>query len=248
MFKHAQKTKPYVISAEIYDYLMSHVEYQEWAEYIHDLFLKFAIPGKKIVEAGCGTGTLLNFLNQMQYRVSGFDLSFEMVREAKRKYNAIVWQGDLRSFSLKNKFDAFLCLYDSIQYLELDDFPTLLKRVYHSLNNKGLFIFDIVTETHILTYWKYLVDKDETDHYRLNRKSWYDPRKKIQHTEIECYDFISKNAYIEHHHQHVFDLDELIPILIDSDFKFEGMFGDFTLNEAHSKSDRIHFVLKKEVI
>lgn len=236
------------MSAGIYDHLMSHVDYEDWASYIQEICDIFEMPGKTLVEAGCGTGTLLDHLIKMKYQASGFDLSFEMIQEAKRKYNVPVWQGDLRFFALNKKVDGLLCLYDSIQYLSLDEFPALFDRIHQSLSDHGLFIFDIVTEMHILTYWKHSVDKDETDRFKFNRKSWYDPVKKIQHTEIECYDFVSKNAYIEHHQQHIFDLDDLMQVIVDSNFTLEGMLDDFTFNDGHPKSDRIHFVLKKDSI
>ncbi len=238
--------KPYEISSNVYDQLMDHVDYKDWAEYIHEIFERFHIPGCTVVEAGCGTGTLMASLHKLDYRISGFDLSFEMVAQAKQKYALPVWQADLRSFKTK-KVDAVLCLYDCIQYLSLNEFPELLFNIFEQLNEGGLFIFDIVTEMHILTYWKHAVDRDESDRYRFMRKSWFDPHKKIQHTEIECYDLITKNTYIEHHRQHVFNLDELIQLIFNSEFSLQCMLGDFTFSEGHTKSDRIHFVLKKEL-
>ncbi len=240
-----KKVKPYEISSIIYDQLMDHVNYKDWAAYIHEIFEKFHIPGHTVVEAGCGTGTLMAALHKLDYRISGFDISFEMVRQAKQKYTLPVWQADLRSFKIQ-KTDVILCLYDCVQYLSLDEFPELLSHIFEQLNKGGLFIFDIVTEMHILTYWKHAVDRDEADRYRFTRKSWFDPRNKIQHTEIECYDFISKNAYIEHHRQHVFNLDDLIQTIFDSELSLQRMLADFTFNEGNAKSDRIHFVLKKE--
>ena len=49
---------PYQGLAPIYDYVMDHVNYGEWAAYIHALFARFAPDTTRVVDLACGTGNV----------------------------------------------------------------------------------------------------------------------------------------------------------------------------------------------
>ena len=115
------------------------------------LFRKHHIPGKRIVELGCGSGRLAHELTRKGYRVSGIDFSRSMVTLAKR--NAP--QGHFRVGSIWDyripPADAVIAVGEVFNYqfddeVNLHRLQKLFKRVFHSLRPSGLLIFDILCE------------------------------------------------------------------------------------------------------
>ena len=248
-FLHKRKSipvVPYSIIASGYDDLMSHVDYRLWAGYLDNLIKRFGKGGRGIVDGCCGTGKMIFELSKKGYMVCGFDLSSEMIHRAGGNGEFLLWQGNLKNLSLKPDWDVFLCLYDSIQYLSIMELDSVFNEVSRCLNPEGLFIFDIVTEHHILKYW---ADYTEVMHFQnqeILRQSWYDKSKKILHTVFEVTGNRDCTVYQEHHRQSVFSLSEIEDCIRRSRFSLLGMFGDFDFQPGERTSDRIHFVLRKE--
>lgn len=239
---------PYTHLAAVYDQVMNHVDYDKWADFIVVLFRKFGSNVCRVVDGGCGTGSLLEALVRRKVRVAGFDRSIEMVRLAKQKIQSPLWVDDLRTFSCHTKWDVFLCLYDTIQYLTMREIYTLLKYMEEILLPGGLFIFDAVTESHILRYWADYTEKVEYNGLEIWRKSWYVKNRRSQHTEFEIVDDNHHKVYRERHLQYIYPLETFIKISGECGLRSMGQFEDFTLNPGHEKSDRIHFVFKRALI
>jgi SAM-dependent methyltransferase len=237
---------PYSAIASGYDDLMSHVDYRSWAGYLDKLIKCFGKAGNRIVDSCCGTGKLMFELSQKGYAVCGFDLSSEMIRQSGGNGEFLLWQGDLKNLSLKPGWDVFLCLYDSVQYLSSTDLDSVFNEVIQCLTPDGLFIFDIVTEHHVLKYW---ADYAEVMHFRnqeIMRRSWYDKTKKILHTVFEVTESGDHTVCQEHHQQSIFTLSEIEECVQRSGFIHMGKFEDFSFQPGQNRSDRIHFVLRKE--
>ncbi len=239
---------PYSTIASGYDDLMSHVDYGSWAGYLNRLIKRFGKGGRNIVDGCCGTAKMMVELSRKGYAVSGFDLSMEMLHQAGRNGVFSFWQGDLKKLSLKPNWDVFLCLYDSVQYLSISELDSVFNEVSRCLVSGGLFIFDIVTEHHVLKYW---ADYTETVHFgsqEILRQSWYDRSKKMLHTIFDVTEDGDSAVYQEHHRQSVFPLSEIEDCIRRSSFAFLGLFEDFGFQPGKETSDRVHFVLRKESI
>ena len=67
-------------------------------------------PGSRILEAGCGLGQWVLFLNQQGYHTSGLDISGETIERLRRAFPACDWrQGDVRALPFSEGcFDAVL--------------------------------------------------------------------------------------------------------------------------------------------
>jgi ubiquinone/menaquinone biosynthesis C-methylase UbiE len=237
---------PYSAIAFAYDDLMCHVNYRSWAGYLDKLIARFGNGGRRIVDGCCGTGKMMVELSRKEYAVCGFDLSLEMLHQAGRNGLFSLWQGDLKNLSLKPNWDVFLCLYDSIQYLSVSELDSVFNQVSRCLLPEGVFIFDIVTEHHVLKYW---ANYTESMHFRdqeILRQSWYNRPKKMLHTVFEVTEDKGRAGYQEHHRQSVFTLSEIEDCIRQSRFELVGMFEDFGFQPGEKTSDRIHFVLRKE--
>ncbi len=73
------------------------------------------VVGNKVVDAGCGTGDFLKYFQPAEY--IGFDISFRMVQEAKRKYGREFMVADMHNLSLPNDcFDTLVSFYGPMSY------------------------------------------------------------------------------------------------------------------------------------
>ncbi len=49
-------TKAFSLLANVYDEIMSDVQYEQWTDFILKTLTKFNWQGKKVLDLGCGTG------------------------------------------------------------------------------------------------------------------------------------------------------------------------------------------------
>ncbi len=103
--------------------------------------------GASILELGCGTGSILYTLRN-QYKVSGLDSSEQMLSIARQRLdNAKLYNADITSFSLREKYNVILCVFDSINHLtSWHSWKAVFRRARAHLKDRGLFIFDVNTE------------------------------------------------------------------------------------------------------
>ena len=86
-------------------------------ERLHALIRDFAVnPGEKILDVGTGPGVLIPYLRQgvgPSGQVCSFDLSFEMIREARKKPHTfldMIFQSDVHHIPFTDRvFDRVIC-------------------------------------------------------------------------------------------------------------------------------------------
>ncbi len=107
--------------AQYYDllYRAQGKDYEREACRLHRVIQRYKqTPGHRLLEVGCGTGEHLRYL-QAFYQVQGVDLSPEMLQVARAKLPDVkCHQGDMRAFRIDDRFDAVVCLFGSIGYVE----------------------------------------------------------------------------------------------------------------------------------
>ena len=64
-----------------YDEIMEVIEYDLWVDFVKP-YLK---PEIKILDLACGSGTFANSIANLGYKISGLDLSEEIINVAKEK-------------------------------------------------------------------------------------------------------------------------------------------------------------------
>ncbi len=137
--------------AEVYDTFMQDTPYEQWVNYIEEIYKKFGLKPNLIAELGCGTGNISNKLAKKGYDLIGIDNSFQMLAKAKEKankenLNVLYLEQDMREFELYGTVDCILSICDSINYiLDENELLEVFKLVNNYLDPKGLFIFDINT-------------------------------------------------------------------------------------------------------
>ncbi len=99
---------------------------------------------KKVLELACGTGSILKLLEK-KYQVFGLDLSSGMLSLAKKKVKSgKFFHQDMTKFTINEKFDVILCVFDSINHLlKFSQWQQVFSKVDQQLTEDGIFIFDM---------------------------------------------------------------------------------------------------------
>ena len=249
---HITRHQPYHTLAQIYDYVMRHVEYDKWAAYIHAILERFEHYPRNLVDLACGTGNIALELRSLGYVVSGVDRSASMLqvgREKSRQAGADIdfLQSDLRRLDdLGETFDAAVCIYDSVNYLlTLTEIQQALDQIHSILSPDGLLIFDVCTEQNSLRYFNAVRDTEEGPGFTYSRHSYYDRTGQLQMNHFRIRFEGREGVWEEIHTQRIYPLKQIIAQIEDSPFDLRGAFSGFTFKSGSERSDRIHFVLHR---
>lgn len=100
----------------------------------------------RLIELACGPAYHAIWFGGRGYEVAGLDINANMLdyaskRAAKQGVRCTLYVGDIKNFTLPEKFDVFLNTYNSISYItENRDLVNHLKCVAESLSRNGLYI------------------------------------------------------------------------------------------------------------
>lgn len=94
-----------------------------------------------------GTGSQVLWLAKRRYKVTGSDLSPNLLKIAKskspkRKIKVTLLKGDMRTQQV-GRFDAVITIFNAVGHLTKMDFEKSMKNINRNLNKGGLYIFDI---------------------------------------------------------------------------------------------------------
>lgn len=233
--------------AEIYDKVMSHVNYKMWAEHVNNLFQFSDINISHILDISCGTGKHIKFLQSRKRKIIGADLSLAMLKASNKNVakDAKLIANDARFIAFKkDSFDAILMLYDSVNYmLTTRDVERLLLEVYRVIKPGGLFLFDFVTQEGLKDCYDDYYESDSWDGLAYERHSWFEKQEKIQHNEFLF--LFNGKSYKESHIQKIRDINEWRQLIKKSKMQLSHEFSNFSLLPPDRKSERIHFVCRK---
>ena len=107
------------------------------------------LTGGKVLDAGCGTGTLALQLAAAGYDVTGLDLSEALLEKARAKdeNKKVRWfQGDITRLALGETFDGITCVSDVLNHLSsIEEWEQALRGFHRHLNPGGWLFFDAMT-------------------------------------------------------------------------------------------------------
>ena len=239
---------PYHALASIYDYVMRHVDYVHWVDYVESLFVRPDVVAQTILDIACGTGSLAIELNKRGYRTGGVDGCGPMLEQARTKAAESGFdipfhhQAFLEIEGFK-PHDVAVCLYDSMNYLmSLEDFAEALDRIHETVYPGGVFIFDLCTEANSVRYFSDLREREKGDGFTYSRHSYYNDG--IQYNDFEITFKDPKRVVNERHRQRIYALSDIEPVLEASPFGVEATYDGFGFRPPNSHTDRVHFVLR----
>jgi SAM-dependent methyltransferase len=134
----------YAAFAEFYDRIQG--DRTETIDLIGGYLDRYLPQASTLLELGCGTGAILAGLTG-RLTVTGLDRSPEMLAIAAGKLPGVkLVQADMTTFRLGTRFDAVICVFDTVNHLpRFEQWLALFGRVREHLTDGGLFAFDVNT-------------------------------------------------------------------------------------------------------
>jgi SAM-dependent methyltransferase len=159
----------YKSDADLYDRIYYREDtYRQAADFI--LRQLSGVDRPRVLDLCAGTGSHARILSDAGAKVVGVDRSSAMLSLAARKApEATFMHADVRALALAEQFDAVVCLYGAIHYLETADEARLVfERVFGLLAPSGVLVLELrdgrnASDTptqefsnglHITTFWK----------------------------------------------------------------------------------------------
>lgn len=97
-----------------------------------------------VLDLGCGSGYITNYLYEHKLNAIGIDFSKEMIDIAREKFSKIKFLltdfVDIEKHFQKNSVDALIAIY-SLYFVPKEQFEKLLSSLSKILKDKGLFLF-----------------------------------------------------------------------------------------------------------
>jgi daunosaminyl-N,N-dimethyltransferase/N-dimethyltransferase len=130
--------------AWLYDLIYAEKDYAGEANVLRDVLRQHGVhDGNAVLEAACGTGNFVEHLDQW-YEVAGFDLSPAMLDIARKKVPHVdLFEADMVEVDVDREYDAVLCLFSSISYIEtIDGLVAAAERFRRALRPGGVVVIE----------------------------------------------------------------------------------------------------------
>ncbi|HEX4809354.1 MAG TPA: class I SAM-dependent methyltransferase [Bryobacteraceae bacterium] len=152
---------------------------------LETLFFSEVSAGASVLDVCCGSGHVTGELVQRGYRVTGVDVSAELIARAQSELPAVDFRVmDVRHLQLERSYDAALSTFDSLNHiLSLIGLRQVFAGVYQALAPGGLFVFDMNLEQAYLADLRQWAVSASDESVSLVRGA-YDTATKIASTEL----------------------------------------------------------------
>lgn len=128
-------------AADLYDLVyQDRKDYRAEAGAVAELIRSRKPDASTLLDVACGTGTHLEAFSRHFEQVAGLELSESMSEVARRRVpQTQLYPGDMHSFQLDAAFDAIVCMFSSIGYLNtVDDLNQTLVSMGRHLKPGGV--------------------------------------------------------------------------------------------------------------
>jgi len=199
--------------------------------------------GSPVLELASGTGFYLIPLTENNVKITGLDISENMLRACgqkarERNIEVEVLRGDMRDFDLKRKFKTIFIAGNSLQHLyTIEEISACFKCVKRHLETDGKFIVEIINP-----YIPLLIrEKDKRfmigafEDYVLTENVFFDTVTQINHIEWHFWHRptdTEKSLSFSMRHFFPQEFDALFHF---NNFRIDEKYGDF--DETEFKSD-----------
>ncbi len=239
------KNAAYSALATHYEYFIADCDYEKWSQYVCGKVKEYS-PTNIGADIACGSGYFTRKLKKRGFDVFGYDISPEMLTEARRLsaeegLQIEYVQGDVKSFKSLNKLGFVTAINDGFNYIEPEHLSKAFKAVARSLKKGGAFIFDISSEyklKNILGNNVFSVDDEDVTYVWFNK---LENDKVIM--DITLFERTG-NVYLrkdERHEQYIHSIKSVEAALFGAGFEIKEIVGDFG-EKLKKNSERIHFV------
>lgn len=246
----------YTAFAAHYDAMMHDVDYDRWAARL-DALLRAALPlpeGAAVADCACGTGALSIRLAQRGYRVTGVDVSEDMLRMAQEKTRRLGLRipyacMDMRRLRLHRPVNAINCACDGVNYLtSRAALLSFFRSAHAALRPDGVLLFDVSTRYKLSEVLGGNCFGEDLPGCTYLWRNAYDPEKKL--LEMCLHVFVPQPdgryaRFDEVHVQRAHSDQELRSALSESGFSVERSFDGLTDAPPAERSERVQYVCRR---
>ena len=239
--------------AGFYDELTDDISYPRRAAYLDRVIQKFHPGASILLDLACGTGSMSVLLAQAGYRVTGADMSEEMLTVA---YDKAVALPDNRPFfvcqnmerlCLPEPVDWVLCCLDSINYLtDPAACQETFRRVYRSLCPGGVFIFDVNTPEKLRAMDGQVFLDEDDDVYCVWRGE-FDEESNICSYGMDLFQRRGETwvRSFEEHREYAYSQEQLTAYLKAAGFTHIAVYADRRFEAPGAGEQRVYFKARK---
>ncbi len=229
-----------------YDFLLNHVDYRYWYNYIKMIMQVYHGIPRTVLEIGTGTGRFGSYFSRDGYTIVGLDLSVDMLQTARlRAYNNFsLVAGDARALPFGRPFDFIFSVHDTMNYItNMADLEKVFRSVLSVMDADSVFLFDLTTEYNVRTNFDAKVHSYEHNGWKIDWANEYDSGRRI----IESVITFTKGDIVkeEIHTQRIYTTDEVLGMLQALDFVLVELYADYTYERPGPKTIMKNFVVKK---
>ena len=238
--------------AASYDRLTNDVDYEATVEFYMEILRREGLEPRTVVDLACGTGSVTEILARKGYRVTGVDMSEEMLTEAAMKTMDMerppVYSCQLlQELRLPKAVDMAVCALDSLDYiLDPGDCKEAIRRAWKALNPGGIFIFDVNTPEKLRAMDGQVFLDEDDDVYCVWRGEF------DEQTNICSYgmDLFQREGNVWHrsfeeHQEYAYSEAQLRSFLKDAGFTHIEVYADRLFEAPREGEQRIYFKARK---
>lgn len=241
----------YTSFAQVYDLFMDNVPYEQWGEYLCDLFKEYGIEDGLLLDLGCGTGKLARYMSEKGYDMIGVDYSYEMLDIAREQSDASILYllQDMREFELYGTVRGIYSACDSLNYiLEEDELRDVFALVNNYLDPGGLFVFDVNTP---FKYRELLAENTFAENRMKGSFIWenfYDEEEAINEYDLTLYiqtEDGNFQRFEETHFQKCYELADIQGLLEEAGLEFLAVYDAYTKEAVSEESEKVLFIARE---
>jgi len=165
------------MSSIFYDLLYKEKNYESEANYIINKINKYTSETNTLLDLGCGTGKHCEIFANKGLKVTGIDISKEMLSRAVEHENINYICSDINKYSTSDKQDIAVAMFHVVSYLSREnELQEFLKQTNRNLKMEGLLIFDVWNKEgveYLKPETRYLsLENDKYDFVRCAVPNW----------------------------------------------------------------------------
>lgn len=242
----------YEALAASYDRLTNDVDYEATVAFYEEILAREGVKPRTAVDLACGTGSVALLLAKKGLRVTGVDLSEEMLTVASQKAQEmdsppVFVRQPLQSLHLPRGVDMAVCALDSLDYLtNPEDCALAIWRVYKALNPGGIFLFDVNTPEKLRAMDGQVFLDEDDDVYCVWRGE-FDEKTNICSYGMDLFQRRRDKweRSFEEHREYAYSQEQLTKYLKDAGFTRIRVYGDRCLEAPREGEQRIYFSARK---
>ncbi|MEG1536123.1 MAG: class I SAM-dependent methyltransferase [Clostridia bacterium] len=236
----------YEVLAKYYDNLMGDFDYKGYVAFLNEKLVGCG------VDLCCGSGKITIELSKQGRKMTGVDLSAEMLNmavvNARKQGQQIAWiNSDICKFEPFGKVDFFTCVCDGVNYVAQNKLQKLFSNIATHTKKDGYFIFDISSHfklENILGDNVFCEDRDDITYIWSNK---FDKKANQLHMDLSFFERANGDNYTrrdELHTQYAHTQQELT-VLLESEWDIQTLDGE-TFGQPQDNSKRLLFVCKRK--